>query len=185
MNQASKAAALRVVISADQIQRRVREMARQISDDYQGKTIHALAMLENGFMFMSDLVRCLEVPVICQFIKPKYRRQQGGGPDVLEIFFSHELDIRDHHVLLVEGIVHSGVTTEFLMSDLRARGAASVKLATLLDRQSARRVYLQPDYFGFLVDETFLVGYGMGATEQTGRNLPYLAASPNHALPMT
>ena len=63
------------------------------------------------------------------------------------------------------------------MSDLRARGAASVKLVTLLDRQSARRVPLQPDYFGFLVDETFLVGYGLGAVEQTNRNLPYLAAA--------
>jgi hypoxanthine phosphoribosyltransferase len=64
------------------------------------------------------------------------------------------------------------------MSDLKARGAASVKLATLLDRQAARRVSLQPDYFGFLVDETFLVGYGLGAVEQTNRNLSYLAAQP-------
>jgi hypoxanthine phosphoribosyltransferase len=83
--------------------------------------------------------------------------------------------------LLVEGLVHSGVTSEFLMNDLRARGAASVKLVTLLDRQSARRVPLQPDYFGFLVDETFLVGYGLGAVEQTNRNLPYLAAGMNPA----
>jgi len=177
---------LRVVISAEQIQKRIREMARQISDDYRGQTIHALALLENGFMFMSDLVRVLEVPVICQFIKPRYRRQQGSGPDeVLEIFFSHEIDIRDQHVLLVEGIVHSGVTSEFLMSNLRGRGAATVKVATLLDRQSARRVALQPDYFGFLVDEGFLVGYGMGSAEQTQRNLPHLVAAANHALPMT
>jgi hypoxanthine phosphoribosyltransferase len=99
-----------------------------------------------------------------------------GANGVLEIFFSQELDIRNQHVLLVEGLVHSGVTSEFLMSDLRSRGAASVKLATLLDRQCARRVQLQPDYFGFLVDETFLVGYGLGSAEQTGRNLPFLAS---------
>jgi hypoxanthine phosphoribosyltransferase len=80
-------------------------------------------------------------------------------------------------LLLVEGLIHSGITTEFLMNDLRARGAASVKVATLLDRQSARRVQLQPDYFGFLVDEAFLVGYGMGAPQQTYRNIPYLAAT--------
>ena len=65
---------MRTIIPAEQIQKRVREMGRQISDDYQGKTIHALALLENGFMFMTDLVRALEVPVICQFIKPRYRR---------------------------------------------------------------------------------------------------------------
>jgi hypoxanthine phosphoribosyltransferase len=169
---------LRTVIPTEQIQKRIREMARQISDDYQGKTIHALALLENGFIFMADLVRVLEVPVICQFIKPKYRREQESeSTGFLEIFFSHEPVIAGQHILLIEGLVHSGVTSEFLMNDLRSRGAASVKLATLLDRQSARRVQLQPDYFGFLVDEAFLVGYGLGSPEQTRRNLPYVAAA--------
>ena len=169
---------LRQVIGAEQIQKRVKELARHISDDYQGQTIQALAVLENAFMFMADLVRALEVPVVCQFIKPKYSKQGNQAAEVVEIFFSHEPDIRGQHILLVEGLVHSGVTSEFLMNDLRARGAASVKLVTLLDRQSARRVALQPDYFGFLVDDTFLVGYGLGAVEQTNRNIPYLAASP-------
>ncbi len=169
---------LRPVISTDQIQKRVKELARQISDDYSGQTIQMLAVLENAFMFLADLVRAVEVPVVCQFIKPKYTRPPSGAShDVMEIFFSHEPDIRGQHILLVEGLVHSGVTSEFLMGDLRSRGAASVKLVTLLDRQAARRVPLQPDYFGFLVDETFLVGYGLGAVEQTNRNLPYLAAA--------
>jgi hypoxanthine phosphoribosyltransferase len=178
MNATPKPEQLRMVIPTEQIQKRVREMARQISYDYQGKTIHALGLLENGFIFMADLVRVLEVPVICQFIKPKYSREYESAPaGFLEIFFSHEPDIVGQHVLVIEGLVHSGVTSEFLMNDLRSRGAASVKLATLLDRQSARRVQLQPDYFGFLVDETFLVGYGLGSPEQTHRNLPYLAGS--------
>ncbi len=123
MTDTARPGQLRTVISADQIQKRVREMGRQISDDYRGQSIHLLALLENGFIFMADLVRA------------------------------------------------------FLMSDLRARGAASVKLATLLDRQSARRVQLQPDYFGFLVDDAFLVGYGLGSPEQTNRNLPYIGAA--------
>ena len=168
---------LRQVISADQIQKRIRELGRQISDDYRGETVVALGILENSFIFMGDLVRALDVPVICTFIKPRYKQTQHGEASLLEIQFSHELAIEGKHVLLVEGLVHSGVTTEYLMSDLRSRGAASVKLATLLDRQAARRVPLQPDYFGFLVDETFLVGYGLGAVEQTNRNLPYLAAA--------
>jgi hypoxanthine phosphoribosyltransferase len=168
---------LRTLISADQIQKRVREMARQISDDYQGKTIHLLALLENGFVFMADLVRALEVPVTCQFIKPKYRRQGGKPEGCLEIFFSHDADIRGKHVLLIEGVVHSGVTAEFLVNDMKLRGAASVKVAALLDRQTARRVQFQPDYFGFLVDEAYVVGYGLGSPEQTQRNLPYLAVA--------
>jgi hypoxanthine phosphoribosyltransferase len=169
---------LRPVITAKQIQRRVKELGRQISEDYKGQTIQMLAVLENAFMFLADLVRAVDVPVVCQFIKPKYSRGQGGtAGDVTEIFFSHEPNIKGQHILLVEGLVHSGITTDFLMSDLRSRTAASVKLVTLLDRQSARRVSLQPDYFGFLVDEAFLVGYGLGAVEQTNRNLPYLAAA--------
>jgi hypoxanthine phosphoribosyltransferase len=182
---AARVEPLRQVITSEQIQKRVKELGRQISDDYKGETIQMLAVLENAFMFLADLVRALDVPVVCQFIKPKYSRTQGGSAgDVMEIFFSHEPDIRGQHILLVEGLVHSGVTSEFLMSDLRARGAASVKLVTLADRQSARRVPLQPDYFGFLVDETFLVGYGLGAVEQTNRNLPYLAAA-NPRAPVT
>jgi hypoxanthine phosphoribosyltransferase len=170
-------AGLRQVISADQIQKRVRELGRQISDDYHSETVIALGILENSFLFMADLVRAIDVPIICAFIKPSYKQSKQGESPLLEIFFSHALAIAGKHVLLVEGLVHSGVTSEFLMNDLRARGAASVKLATLLDRQSARRVPLQPDYFGFLVDDAFLCGYGLGSPEQTGRNLPYLAAS--------
>jgi hypoxanthine phosphoribosyltransferase len=170
-----KSDSLRQVISADQIQKRVKELGRQISDDYKGQTIQALAVLENSFIFLADLVRALEVPVICQFIKPKYTHPQSSEEVVTQILFIHEPDIRGKHILLVEGLVHSGVTTDFLMNDLRARGALSVKLVTLLDRQTARRVPLQPDYFGFLVDDKFLVGYGLGSSEQIDRNLPFLA----------
>ncbi|MGO8795953.1 MAG: phosphoribosyltransferase [Candidatus Sulfotelmatobacter sp.] len=177
------APSLHQVIPAEQIQKRVKELARQISDDYRGRTVQALAVLENAFIFMADLVRALDVPVVCQFVKPKYSKQGTEAGEVVEIFFSHEPEIRGQHILLVEGVVHSGVTSEFLMNDLRARGAASVKLVTLLDRQTARRVALQPDYFGFLVDDSFLVGYGLGAAEQTNRNMPFLAATP--IAPMT
>ena len=93
---------LRQVITAEQIQKRVKELARQISDDYRGRTIQMLAVLENAFMFQADLVRALETPVVCQFIKPKYTRPQADtGSDVMEIFFSHEPDIQGQHILLV------------------------------------------------------------------------------------
>lgn len=178
MKEATEVSQVRVVIPAEQIQKRVRELGRQISNDYRGKTVHCLALLENAFIFTADLVRALEVPVICQFIKPRYRRELEDKPEgFLEIFFSHDADIRGQHVLLIEGLIHSGVTTEFLMNDLRSRGAASVKVVTLLDRQAARRVQLQPDYFGFLVDEAFLIGYGLGSPEQIQRNLSYIGSA--------
>jgi hypoxanthine phosphoribosyltransferase len=162
----------RVVLSADQIKARVEEMARQISEDYRGKTLCVIGVLENGFIFMADLVRHLTVPVICQFLTVDSKEASAS---TTEIRFSPEGDVEGHHVLLVEALVQSGVTSEFLLRNLIGRGAISVKLAVLLDKQSARRVSLQPDYFGFLVEEAFVVGYGLG-TPHVGRNLPYVAA---------
>src|SRR5690349_22666659 len=146
-------------------------MARQISRDFQGRTIHVVGVMENGFIFMADLVRELETPVVCQFVKAEFN---DANPSTTEIFFSPEVDVQGQHVLLVEALVQSGVTSEFLMRNLVGRGAASVKLAVLLDKQSARRVSLQPDYFGFLMNENFVVGYGLGE-HHFGRNLPYIA----------
>jgi len=162
----------RVLLSADQIKKRVQEMARQISADFQGKTLYVVCVLENGFIFMADLVRDLEVQVVCQFVKPQFK---DTNPSTTEIFFSPEINVQGQHVLLIETLVQSGITSEFLMRNLYGRGAATVKLAALLDKQSARRVPLQPDYFGFLMNESFVVGYGLGAP-QMGRNLPYIAA---------
>lgn len=161
----------RILVSAEQIRKRVQEMARQISRDFQGKTIHVVGVMENGFIFMADLVRELDAPVVCQFVKAQFN---DANPSTTEIFFSPEVNVEGQHVLLVEALVQSGVTSEFLMRNLVGRGAASVKLAVLLDKQSARRVSLQPDYFGFLMNENFVVGYGLGE-RHFGRNLPYIA----------
>jgi hypoxanthine phosphoribosyltransferase len=167
---------LKVLIPKDKIEKRVQELARQISADYAEKVVYALCVLENGFMFMSDLVRALEVPVVCAFIKTQEKVIRQGDSTRIEISFIPELDVRGHDVLLVEGIVQSGVTSEFLIRNMMARGASSVKLAAFLDKSSARRVSLQPEYFGFVVDESFMVGYGLGAPDQ-GRNLGYVATT--------
>jgi hypoxanthine phosphoribosyltransferase len=169
----------RVLLSAEQIRKRVQEMARQISRDFEGKTIHAVGVMENGFIFMADLVRELSGPVVCQFVKAEF---DDSSPSTTEIFFSPEIDVKGQHVLLVEALVQSGVTSEFLLRNLVGRGAASVKLAVLLDKQSARRVSLQPDYFGFLMNENFVVGYGLGE-RHFGRNLPYIAGRAEPGTP--
>lgn len=166
----------KVVISADQIQKRVRDMARQISSDYARRSLSAVGILEDSFVFMSDLVRQIEVPVTCQFVKPEVRELKQGELVTREILFSPEVDVKGRDVLLIETLLVSGVTAEFLVRTIASRGAASVKTAALLDRQTARRVPLQPDYFGFLVDDTYIFGYGLGAPE-LGRNLPFLATN--------
>lgn len=162
----------RVLLSAEQIKKRVQEMARRIAADFAGKTIYLVGVMENGFVFMADLVRELDVPLVCQFVTGEYKE---ANPATMEIFYSPEIDVRGQDVLLVETLIQSGVTSEFLMRNLMGRGARSVKLAVLLDKQASRRVSLQPDYFGFLMNDSFVVGYGLGAPH-FGRNLPYIAA---------
>ncbi len=164
-----------IVLSAEQIDDRIRQMARQISDDYRGATLYAVAVLEDGFIFMADLVRCLDCQVICQFLKPERRDIQQAGGTATEIFFSPEVQVQGADVLLVQALVESGVTCEFLMRNLLARGAASVKLAALLDRPAARRVHVTPDYWGFQIDDRYVYGYGLGSPDLR-RNLPYLAS---------
>jgi len=161
----------RILLSAEQIRKRVQEMARQISNDFRGRTVYVVGVMENGFIFMADLVRELDLNVVCLFVRAESKE---ANSTTTEIFFSPELDVQGQHVLLVEVLVQSGLTTDFLIRNLAGRGAASVKLAVLLDKQSARRVSLQPDYFGFLVNESFVVGYGLG-DQHFARNLPYIA----------
>lgn len=161
----------KTLFTAEQIHKRVGEIAKQVSKDYAGKSLNVVCVLENGFMFMSDIVRQIDVPVICQFVRPEMK--QGAG--TIEIYFTPEVEVVGRHILLIEALVQSGVTSEFLIRNFTSRGAATVKLAALLDKQSERRVSLNPDYFGFLLDESYVVGYGLGAP-QVGRNLPYIAA---------
>ncbi len=171
---------LKVLLSAEQIQKRVQELARQISQDYRGRPLCAVCVLENGFIFMADLVRSLDVSVVCQFIKPFTHEFPTKEGTATQILFSPEPHVIGQDVLLVEGLVQSGVTSEFLIRTLLARGATSVKLCTLLDKQAARRVSLQPDYFGFLISESYVVGYGLGSPDLK-RNLPYVATCVSSA----
>jgi len=162
---------LKVVFTAEQISQRVRQIARQVSDEYRDRVICLVCVMENGFVFMADLIRQIDRPVLCQFIRSDFTSQGAAT----EIFFSPEQMVEGLDVLLVEGVVQSGVTTEFLIRNLLARGAKSVKLAALLDRQTERQVAVGPDYVGFSFDGPLVVGYGLGSPH-FGRNLPYIAA---------
>lgn len=167
---------LKVVVTAEQIERRLTDLARHITDDYAGKRLVVVAVLENAFVFVADLIRKVELSTVCQFVLSDIREIESGHAKTREIFFFPELEVKGEHVLLVEGLVQSGLTTDFLATNLLKRGAASIKTAALLDRQGARRVQMQPDYFGFQIDADYVVGYGLGAPH-LGRNLPYVAAT--------
>ena len=175
---------VKIVATAEQIQKRVRELARQISDDFRGELIYAIAVLEDGFMFMSDLVRALEGEVVCQFLKTYVKEQPRAGGSTLEILFRPELEVTGKHVLLVQGVVQTGITSDFLIRHISSCGAASVRIATFIDRSSDRRILLRADYSGFLLDNCYVVGYGLGSPD-FGRNLPYLAIVEGQAPPLS
>ncbi|HWY67333.1 MAG TPA: phosphoribosyltransferase family protein [Terriglobales bacterium] len=164
--------ALKILLSAEQIQRRVKEIGQQISRDYAGKNLMLLCVLPNGFVFAADLIRAIDIPVSCQFIQPQKKSTQGDASHV-QIHYGSTVDVNGKHVVLVEGLIQSGHTTEFLLRTVLSWNAASARLVALIDKQSARRVPVQPDYMGFILEETFVVGYGMGDPEY-GRNLPYI-----------
>ena len=163
----------KILLSSEQIQKRVLEVAAQISKDYRNRTCATVGVLENGFMFMADLVRQIEGAVTCQFIKPHFTERTQGTSSATDITYSPKVEVKGQHVLLIEGLVQSGITSDYLIHHFLTHGATTVKLATFLDKSSARRVALRPDYFGFILDESFVTGYGLGSPH-LGRNLPYV-----------
>jgi hypoxanthine phosphoribosyltransferase len=162
----------KILLTPEQIQRRVREIGHQISRDYAGKNLMLICVLQNGFVFAADLIRAIDIPVMCQFVQPQ-RKANAGDASHVQIHYGPEFDVKGKDIVLVEGLIQSGHTTEFLLHTVLSWGAASAKIAALIDKQTARRVPVQPDYMGFILDETFIVGYGMGDPNY-GRNLPHI-----------
>jgi hypoxanthine phosphoribosyltransferase len=171
---AASAGKVRAIISGTEIRRRVRDLARQINRDYQGKTLHAVGILEDSFLFMADLVRALTIPVVCYFVRSQVRDSDSGLVAMREIMYIPPVDAGGKDVLLVNGILDSGVTLDHLCRSLLAQQPASLRTATLLDKAENRKVDVPVDYRGFKVSGKFVVGYGLGYRGQY-RNLPYLA----------
>jgi len=162
----------KILLTAEQIQRRVKEIGQQIARDYAGKSLTLVCVLPNGFIFCADLIRAIAIPSIVHFVQPQ-RKAMNGAASQIQIHYGPEIDVKGKDVLFVEGLIQSGQTTEFLMRTIQGWGAASVKLAALIDKQTARKVPLQPDYMGFIIEETYIVGYGLG-NPHFGRNLAHI-----------
>lgn len=166
---------LRVILSEKQIQKRVREIARQVNRDYQGEDVTVVGILEDGFMFMADLIRHLKVRAACCFLKADVRDGQLGAVPVREIMYTPKIEAAGKNILLVDAILQSGVTLDHLYRYMLGRNARSVRTATLIEKADERKVAVPTDYVGFKCRGKFLVGYGMGYQERY-RNLPFVAA---------
>jgi hypoxanthine phosphoribosyltransferase len=171
---AAPATRLKVVFDEKEIRKRVRELAKQINRDYAGKTLHVVGILENCFVFMADLVRALTVPVVCSFVRSQVRDSDSGLVAMREIMYIPPVKAAGTDLLLVEGVLQSGITLDHLCRTLLAQQPASLRTATLIDKADERRIDVPVDYAGFTISGRFLVGYGLGYQEQY-RNLPYLA----------
>ena len=165
---------LRCVYSEKQIQKRVRELAKQIDRDYKGKTLHVVGILEDCFIFMADLVRSLTIPVVCHFMKAEIHDTSAGPTAVREIMYTPKVEATGRDVLLVDGILQSGLTLDHLYSYVLGQNPSSVRTASLIEKSGERTVDVSTDYVGFKSNAKFLVGYGLGYQEKY-RNLPFVA----------
>lgn len=164
----------RVVYSPARIAARIAEMGRTISRDYAGRKLDVVVLLENALIFAADLIRHISCPAVCHFVRAEIRDIQLGGYDRTEIFFNPEPDVRDRDVLILDAVLHSGVTMDFLVKRLQQTGPRSIRVAVLLDRPMERRVDLQADYFCFPAASNYLVGYGLPGRQGLYRGLPYV-----------
>jgi hypoxanthine phosphoribosyltransferase len=165
---------MRVLLSENDIQRRVREMAAEISRDHP-EGVHLIAVLKGAFVFLSDLARALPGRCSIDFMAVSSYGTQQSSSGQSQLLKDLDTGIEGRPVVIVEDIVDTGLTLTYLQDLLRARSPGSLRTACLLNKPSRRRVDVTLDYVGFTIEDTFVVGYGLDAAELY-RNLPHIAA---------
>lgn len=178
---------LKVLYSPEEIAGRVREVGRQISEDFEGETLDVVGVLDNAYVFMADLVRALEVPVRTHFIRAEMEDilDPNTGKERKEISFTPEVEASDGNVLVLEGVLQSGITTDFLLRRIGLHNPRVVKTAVCVDKPGERRVFLEPDYALFkLASNEIVVGYGL-AWSGLHSNLPFIGTVARPAAPAT
>jgi len=159
------------VLTRAQIQKRVKELANHISKDYHDKEILVIGILKGAFIFLADLVRELAVPVEIGFVRLASYGSNTSTSGRIRITKDVELAVQGRHVLVVEDMVDSGLTIAYLLDHLKKRRPESIKVCVLIDKKERRKVQVQVDYAGYVIDQGFLVGYGLDLDEKY-RNLP-------------
>ncbi|MCU1242448.1 MAG: phosphoribosyltransferase [Candidatus Acidoferrum typicum] len=165
--------------SPARIATRVAELGRQISRACDGKRLDVVITLDRGFVFAADLIRHIDAPTVCHFIREDVRDVEHEGHARREVAFGRGPDVKGRDVLLVDAVLESGVTQEFLLRRIGESQPRSLRMAVLLDKPEQRRVGLEPDYFGFRTASNGLwVGYGLAASNGMGRNQKGLSMKP-------
>jgi hypoxanthine phosphoribosyltransferase len=173
--------ALQRLYSAQQLAVRVASLGRTISRDYGNRTVDVVVMLESAFMFAADLMRRISSPVVCHFVRSEVREIQFSGHDHREIYFGRPPRLENRDVLVVDAVIQSGLTQDFLLKRLQESRPRSLRLAALFDKPAERRVDLKPDYFCFVAASKYLAGYGLAGSRGWYRNVPYVGVQPRRA----
>ncbi|MFP2910571.1 hypoxanthine phosphoribosyltransferase [Pyxidicoccus sp. 3LFB2] len=162
-----------VLISEDKLQARVRELAAEITRDYAGKDLTLICVLKGSVFFAMDLAKHIDLPVKLEFLGVS--SYQGGTETTGEVRITTDVSkpMAGKHLLIIEDIIDTGLTMQFLLENLRARHPASLKLCSLLEKPARARTKVDIDYKGFVIDDLFVVGYGLDYGE-VYRNLPFI-----------
>jgi len=166
---------IRIVWSEQEVQARIKALASEICSTVPANDLTVVGMLDDAFMFLADLIRSFSMPVSCCFMRVVQHRH-GGQTEVL---FSSDYDPRGRDILMVLGVVATGVTLDYVTKQLGERGVKSIRTCTLIDKPTDRRVELKPDFTAFVGGPEFVFGYGLGIQNQY-RQLPHLAVFDEH-----
>ncbi len=162
------------LFTSEEIQRKIQELGARISADYADKELLVVGVLKGGLFFMADLLRALRISVRMDFM---HCTSCSKGKDPVRMMSDIKEDIKGKHVLLVEDIIDSGVTIDYLKKMLLERSPESLKVCVLLDKTDRRQVPIEADYAGFRIPNKYVVGYGLDYKDRY-RNLPYIAVLP-------
>ncbi len=162
-----------VMIDAPTVEARVRELGVQITRDYKGKDLTLVGILKGSAFFATDLARAIDLPLTVEFLGVS--SYQGGTETTGEVRITSDLTkpMAGKHLLIVEDIIDTGLTMKFLLENLQARHPASLKICALLEKPSRARAKVPIDYKGFVIEDKFVVGYGLDFDEKF-RNLPFI-----------
>jgi hypoxanthine phosphoribosyltransferase len=164
-----------ILVSREDLVRRVAELGEEISRDYEGRDLVMVGILKGAVLFLADLMRHLDVPCEIDFMAVSSYGSQTDSSGVVRILKDLDAPIEGRHVLVVEDIIDSGLTLQYLMRNLKARRPASLEVCSLLTKPERLRVDLSPRYVGFEIPDRFAIGYGLDHAQRY-RNLEYVAA---------
>ena len=162
-----------VMLTEEQLQSRICELGLQISEDYNGQELLLVCVLKGACMFLSDLMKRITLDVKIDFMAVSSYGEATASTGVVKILKDLDTSIEGRNVLVVEDIIDTGLTLHYLIKNLRERNPKSIKVCTLLDKPERRRIEMEADYRGFIVENKFIVGYGLDYDEKY-RNLPYI-----------